>query len=142
VLIATAVASTTASPITTRRSVTASQPSTTSTGTSQTQWCTQETGDTSSPHNAVTASATGLSTRRTTKTVNAITTTATKIHSDSWESRANAPRSDWLPTCAGGPMRSPLNTSFVQYSIDGPGMRAKASALAATNVTPDHIAAR
>jgi predicted TIM-barrel enzyme len=142
VLIATAAARMTESPITIRRSVTAIQPITTSTGTSQTQWCTQETGDTSNPHNAVTASATGSCTRRITKTVNAITTTATKIHSDTWESRANAPRSDWLPTCAGGPIRSPANTSFVQYSVAGPGISTNASALAATKVTPDQIAAR
>ncbi len=141
-LIATAAASTTASPIPIRRSVTAIQPITTSTGTSQTQWCTHETGDTIRPHNAVTANAVGRFTRRITKTVKASTTTATKIHSDSWESRANAPRNDWLPTCAGGPIRSPANTSFVQYSIEGAGSTTNASAVAATKVTPDQTAAR
>jgi hypothetical protein len=125
-----------------RRSVTAIQPSTTSTGTSQTQWCTQETGDTSNPHNAVTASATGSFTRLITKTVATRTTSASTTQSESRDNRANAPRSDWLPTCAGGPIRSPANTSFVQYSTDGPGSNTKASTVAAAKVTPAQIAAR
>jgi hypothetical protein len=65
--------------MTTRRSSTAVQPRTTSTGTSQTQWCTQETGDTSNPDNAVTASPIGTLDLRITYTVSAITSTAGKI---------------------------------------------------------------
>lgn len=118
------------------RSVTAFQPSTTSTGTSQTQWWTHETGDTSSPHNAVVVKAKVTLALRTTYAVNARTTRATRIQYGSWPSRANAPRSDWLPTCTGDPMRSPLKISFVQYSTDGPGRSTNASALAARNVTP------
>jgi hypothetical protein len=125
-----------------RRSVTAVQPSTTSSGTSHTQWCTQETGDTSKPHNAVTASASGSGARRITKIVSTRTTSATGTQIEVSDSRANAPRSDWLPTWSGGPIRSPLNTSLVQYSTEGPGRSTKASAVAATNVTADQSAAR
>jgi hypothetical protein len=79
VQIATATASTTDKPMTTRRSSTAVQPRTTSTGTSQTQWCTHETGDTSKPHNAVMARPIGMLDLRTTYTVSAITSSAGKI---------------------------------------------------------------
>ncbi len=81
-----------------RRSVIATQPNTTSTGTSQTQWCTQEIGDTSKPHNAVTVSPTGTLVRRITNTVKAMITAAGRTHQKSTDNRANAPRSDWLPT--------------------------------------------
>jgi hypothetical protein len=141
-MIATAAASTIASPMVTRRSTTAIQPSTTSTGTSQTQWCTQETGDTSNPHNAVIARANGNRVRRTTNTVSARTTTANGIQSHSWDSRANAPRSDWLATKSGDPIRSPRKTSFVQYCTEGPGRSTKASTFAAAKVAADQIAAR
>ncbi|CAM3782346.1 hypothetical protein KIPE111705_24700 [Kibdelosporangium persicum] len=84
--------------MTIRRSVTATQPSTTSTGTSQTQWCTHETGDTSNPHNAVTASPIGTLVRRITNTASEMIKMAGATHQKSTDNRAKAPRRDWLAT--------------------------------------------
>jgi hypothetical protein len=142
VTIATEAATSTATPKLSRRSVTATQPSTASNGASHTQWCTHDTGDTSNPHNAVTPTAYGSRTRGITYTANASTTTAGITHSDSWPRRANAPRNDWLDTNAGDPIRSPSNTSFVQYVTDGPGASTKANAAQARKVAADQIAAR
>ncbi|GAB3870130.1 hypothetical protein GCM10029964_004000 [Kibdelosporangium lantanae] len=122
--------------------MTATQLSTASNGTSHTQWCTHDTGDTSNPNNAVTPTAYGSRTRGITYTANAITATAGITHSDSWPRRANTPRNDWFDTNAGDPIRSPSNTSLVQYATDGPGANAKASAAQPRKVTADHIAAR
>lgn len=52
------------------------------------------------------------------------------------------PRSDWLPMYPGSPMRSPWNTSFVQYSFDAPGAITHVTSAHPANVATARPAAR